>query len=225
MFKIKLVIFDIGGTIIEDNGEVIEAFADALATNGLRATESELKERKGASKQSVITHFVERQLGKQSPGNDARIVKTYADFKTLLENRFTNGGVKPIRGAASTFSWLQAQNIVCATTTGFYRSVTDRILQSVGWQHKFGANICSDDVKIGRPAPFMCFQHPGRNTSGRMDYNPSWLLSRLAPAHIELLGASNDFRQQQGHPRVCERPTQEVRQSGSFRRWRSSVGS
>jgi phosphonatase-like hydrolase len=158
MRKIKLVIFDIGGTIIEDNGEVIQSFSAALEANGVKATQAELTEMKGASKRTVITQFVERQWGKDKAGNDARIARTYEDFKKQLENSFSNGGVKPIRGAAATFDWLKSQNIICATTTGFYKSVTDRILKSAGWQSMFGANICSEDVKIGRPAPFMIFR-------------------------------------------------------------------
>ena len=157
MRKIKLVIFDIGGTIIQDNGEVIDAFSAALEGNGLRASRAELTELKGASKRAVITQFVERQWGKTAPGNEAKIAKAYEDFKTRLENSFSNGGVKPIQGAAATFAWLKARGILCATTTGFYRSVTQRILDSAGWQDTFVANICSDDVKSGRPAPFMIF--------------------------------------------------------------------
>jgi phosphonatase-like hydrolase len=158
MRKIKLVIFDIGGTIIEDNGEVIGAFSAALETNGLNATQAELTEMKGASKRAVITQFVERQWGKDTTGNEVRIAKTYEEFKKQLENSFSNGGVKPIRGAAATFDWLKTQNIICATTTGFYKSVTDGILKAAGWQDTFGANICSEDVKAGRPAPFMIFR-------------------------------------------------------------------
>jgi phosphonatase-like hydrolase len=158
MPKIKLVIFDIGGTIIEDNGEVVDAFSAALEKNGLHATRQELTELKGASKRDVITRFVERQWGKVDPGNEARIAKAYRDFKSQLESKFSNGGVKPIPGAAATFAWLKARGITCATTTGFYRSVTDLILKTAGWQNTFDANICSDDVKEGRPAPDMIFR-------------------------------------------------------------------
>ena len=158
MPKIKLVIFDIGGTIIEDNGEVLDAFSSALEENNLRATRQELTELKGAAKREVITRFVERQWGKEDPGNEVRIAKAYKDFKSQLESKFSNGGVKPIPGAAATFAWLKARGIVCATTTGFYRSVTDLILKSAGWQDTFAANICSDDVKDGRPAPYMIFR-------------------------------------------------------------------
>jgi phosphonatase-like hydrolase len=158
MQKVRLVIFDIGGTIIEDNGEVIASFSTALAANGLAASEAELKELKGSSKRDVIKKFVEGRWGKAAADNEERIRKAYADFKAELEDKFSNDGVKPIPGAGSTFAWLKKRNIVCATTTGFYRSVTDLILRTAGWGETFAANICSDDVKDGRPAPYMIFR-------------------------------------------------------------------
>lgn len=157
MSKVRLVIFDIGGTIIEDHGEVVASFCAALAANGLPASEEEIKELKGSSKRDVIKKFVERQWGKDDAGNEDRIRKAYEDFRAELENKFSNGGVRPIHGAESAFEWLRARDIVCATTTGFYRAITDRILDSAGWQGMFAANICSDDVKVGRPAPYMIF--------------------------------------------------------------------
>jgi phosphonatase-like hydrolase len=157
MSKIKLVIFDIGGTIIEDHGEVVASFSAALSANGVTASDTEIKDLKGSSKRDVIKRFVERQWGKEDAGNEERIRKAYGDFRTELENKFSNGGVKPIVGAESSFAWLKAHHIACATTTGFYRSVTDRILDSAGWRETFAANICSDDVKVGRPSPYMIF--------------------------------------------------------------------
>ena len=157
MSNIQLVIFDIAGTIIEDHGEVVDAFCAALQLNGMIVSPAEIVELKGASKREVITRFVERQWGSQNPGNEARIAKAYADFKLQLEGKYSNGGVKPIPGAEATFAWLKARGISCATTTGFYRSVTALILKSAGWEKTFDANICSDDVRDGRPAPYMIF--------------------------------------------------------------------
>ena len=157
MSRIRLVIFDIGGTIIEDHGEVVASFSAALAANGVAASEAEIKELKGSSKRDVIKRFVERQWGKEDGCNEDRIRKAYGDFRAELEMTFSNGGVKPIVGAQSSFAWLKAHDIVCATTTGFYRSVANRILDSAGWRETFAANICSDDVKMGRPSPYMIF--------------------------------------------------------------------
>jgi phosphonatase-like hydrolase len=158
MRAVRLVIFDIGGTIIEDNGEVIASFSAALTANGLTATDAELRELKGSSKRDVIKKFVEEQWGAQDEKNEERIRRAYRDFKVALEDKFSNGGVKPIAGAGAAFAWLKANNIACATTTGFYRTVTEIVLNSAGWHNTFAANICSDDVKDGRPAPFMIFR-------------------------------------------------------------------
>lgn len=158
MPKVKLVIFDIGGTIIEDNGEVIAAFSEALAKNGVSASAAELKPLKGSSKRDVIKHFVEREWGNEDRNNESRIAKAYQDFRSELEKKFSNGAIKPIAGAEATFEWLKAHDIVCATTTGFYRTLTENILNLTGWKNTFAANICSDDVKNGRPAPFMIFR-------------------------------------------------------------------
>src|ERR1700730_14849399 len=157
MSRIRLVIFDIGGTIIEDHGEVVASFCAALAANGLVASEAEIKELKGSSKRDVIKKVVERQWGNVDAGNEDRLRKAYGDFRTEVESRFSNGGVRPIPGAEAAFAWLKARDMMCATTTGFYRSVTDRILDSAGWRETFAANICSDDVKVGRPSPYMIF--------------------------------------------------------------------
>ena len=158
MLKVKLVVFDVGGTIIQDNGEVVASFCAALEANGLFATASEIAEFKGASKRDVIRQFVERRCGMEHAGNERRIDRTYESFKGELEARLLNGGVKPIPGAAATFEWLKRHNAICATTSGFYRSVAENILRFSGWQDTFAANVNSDDVRKGRPAPYMIFR-------------------------------------------------------------------
>lgn len=157
MSIVKLVVFDIAGTIIEDHGEVIDAFCTALAANGMPVSAADLKEFKGASKREVITRFVQLHWS-NDPGNPERIDRTYAAFCLELEGKYANGGVKPIAGAANTFAWLKAHDVFCATTTGFYRAVTDQILGAAGWLDQFVANVCSDEVRLGRPAPYMIFR-------------------------------------------------------------------
>ena len=112
---------------------------------------------KGAEKRDGIKQRGERKWGTADVRNEQRITKDDRDFRAQLENKFSNGRIKQIPGAEATFDWLKKRNILCATTTGFYKSVTDLILRSSNWQSTFAANICSDDVKHGRPAPFMIF--------------------------------------------------------------------
>jgi phosphoglycolate phosphatase len=154
MSRIKLVVFDIAGTIIEDHGEVVRTFAKALMENGIPFAEDELKKWKGASKREVIRHFV-KQSG---PSGDAepRVETCYQRFRSELESCYSQKTV-PIAGALETFRWCRDHDILLATTTGFYREISDLVLNQTGWRDLFAANISSTDVRLGRPAPFMIF--------------------------------------------------------------------
>jgi phosphonatase-like hydrolase len=150
---IQLVIFDIAGTLIEDHDEVTDSFLIALRNHGIAVSDSEIKEWKGSSKREVIGHFVSRQFGSCRIG--PMIEQTYANFRFLIERRYVEGGVIPIQGAADTLAWLREQHVKIATTTGFYRELRNTILRAAGWEQTFDANVCTDDVAHGRPAPDM----------------------------------------------------------------------
>lgn len=156
MDGIKLVIFDIAGTIVEDRGEVLSAFSTALGKHGIAHTSAELKEWKGASKQEVIRHFVRRQVGAEA--SECAVTAVYGEFRGELEHHYRDNGVLAIPGAAETFARLEEHDILLATTSGFYREISELILELAGWRDIFSARISSSDVPMGRPAPYMIFR-------------------------------------------------------------------
>lgn len=153
MSHIDLAVFDIAGTLIEDHDEVSSAFLAALRNNHIEISDAEIKEWKGSAKREVIAHFVERQFGRCR--NLPLIDRTYNEFRFELESRYRDNTIVPIAGAAETLEALRQEGLKLATTTGFYREVRDLILNALGWQERFDANVCSDDVLHGRPAPDM----------------------------------------------------------------------
>jgi phosphonatase-like hydrolase len=155
MSRIKLIVFDIAGTIIEDRGEVPRAFAKALLEDGIPFAEDELLRWKGASKREVIRHFVSRQT--RQDNIDDRVESAYRRFRSELENCYA-AKVTFIAGVVETFQCCKEQDILIATTTGFDREIRDLILKQTGWRDLFAANISSDDVRRGRPAPYMIFR-------------------------------------------------------------------
>jgi phosphoglycolate phosphatase len=154
MAAIRLVVFDIAGTVIEDYGEIVSAFSRALHENGITFSEDAIKARMGASKREVIRHFVEQQ-GRSNLQES--VEEIYSCFRTELQ-RLYNESLVPIAGAEATFEWCRAHDIRIATTTGFYREISDLILEKAGWRSRFVANVSSSDVHQGRPAPFMIFR-------------------------------------------------------------------
>jgi len=151
---LKLVVLDIGGTLIADHGEVPEAMLGAFARKGITVTPQEFSEWRGAAKRGMVQHFVE-QRGPQT-GRPALIEAIYNDFTTTASKAYAN--VQPIAGAENALKELQAMNLLLATTTGFDRVLTTQVLSHLGWQHYFVASITSDDVADGRPAPYMLFR-------------------------------------------------------------------
>lgn len=112
----------------------------------------------------MIAHFVERQFGLNSPfpkkekdgaPTASFIDRIYGEFRYRLEQQYTAAGIVKIDGAEEALDWLREHDIKMATTTGFYREVRDRILRELHWENRFDANVCSDDVANGRPAPEM----------------------------------------------------------------------
>jgi phosphonatase-like hydrolase len=155
MSGIKLVVFDIAGTIIEDHGEILRAFRTALMENGIPFLEGELKKWKGASKREVIRYFVTQT--DPSADIEPRVETCYRRFRLQLESCYADK-IVPIAGAVETFRWLRDHQIRLATTTGFYREISDLVLNQTGWREFFAANISSSDVRQGRPAPYMIFR-------------------------------------------------------------------
>jgi phosphonatase-like hydrolase len=151
---LKLVVLDIGGTLIGDHGEVPDAMLGAFARRGITVTPQEFSEWRGAAKRGMVQHFVEQRGPKD--GRPALIEAIYNDFTTTASKAYAN--VQPIPGAEQALKELQAMKLLLATTTGFDRALTTQVLSHLGWQHYFVASITSDDVVDGRPAPYMIFR-------------------------------------------------------------------
>lgn len=153
MKELKLVVFDMAGTTVRDDGQVPQAFTAALAEHGLTVTPEQLNRVRGSAKRQAVW-----QLLPAEPEREARAEKIYAAFCRHLTQRYQREGVAAIDGAAQVFQWLRAQGIKVALNTGFDRDITRLLLAALGWQDGVvDAVVCGDDVRQGRPAPEMIF--------------------------------------------------------------------
>ena len=89
---LKLVVLDIGGTLIADHGEVPGAMLGAFARHGVTVTPQEFSEWRGASKRGMVRHFVGREHK-----SEALIEPIYADFTETVTRAYEK--VQPIPGA------------------------------------------------------------------------------------------------------------------------------
>lgn len=152
---IRLVVLDVGGTIIQDRGDVPEALRTAFASRGITVTPAEIAQWRGASKREVVKHFVQLRTATSDAERSKLAELIYADFAAQINRAYKTA--QPIAGVEDAFRKMRASGLLLATSTGFDRAITLPIFQRLGWLHYFAATITSDDVVQGRPSPYMIF--------------------------------------------------------------------
>jgi phosphonatase-like hydrolase len=154
MSEIKLVVFDLAGTTVRDKGQVSGAFTAALAEHNIQITPEQLNAVRGSSKREAVLSLM--------PGGSHRAATAeavYASFRELLARRYRSEGIEPIAGAEEVFRWLRGRGIRVALNTGFDRDITELLLTTLNWKEEtVDVVICGDDVRQGRPAPYLIFR-------------------------------------------------------------------
>ena len=154
--SIDLVVFDLGGTTVEDRGDVAGAFRETLRHHRIDVGDVELETYRGRSKREVF-----RSLLNQNNADEGltRTDEVYRLFCEEVKQRFIRNGIGQIPQADQVFSWLREQRIRVAITTGFDRTIADLILEKTSWDDGLvDASVCADEVSRGRPAPYMIFR-------------------------------------------------------------------
>lgn len=161
---IQLAVFDMAGTTVRDRHEVETCFAEAARQTGLRVPAARLQAVQGWAKRFVFETLWQEKRG---PGADVsrQVEKSYAAFREILEYHYRTQPVHPTDGCLATFDFLKKHRVPIALTTGFYREVTDLILERLSWHlglddsHRgdfdcrIQLSLASDEVPQGRPAP------------------------------------------------------------------------
>jgi phosphonatase-like hydrolase len=168
---IQLVVFDMAGTTVQDQHEVEKCFAQACAETGLPVSENRILSLQGYSKIEVFRLLWEEKIGKEHPEYQENVFVSYDTFTYILESHYRTQPVFPTEGCLETFQFLRENNIKIALTTGFYRKVTNFILDKLGWLEGLDSSyvnttgnafidvsIASDEVEKGRPEPFMIYR-------------------------------------------------------------------
>jgi phosphonatase-like hydrolase len=180
MPRISLVVMDMAGTTVTDRHEVEQCFAEAARQTGLFVSDERVLAMQGLAKRYVFETLWAEQLGDDNADIPARnlancVETSYRAFTQILENHYLIHGATPTEGCVETLTWLRDQGIAVALTTGFYRKVTDIILEKLGWLNGLAllpdggrlntdpnalirVSLASDEVERGRPYPFLIEQ-------------------------------------------------------------------
>ncbi|HEY7295216.1 MAG TPA: HAD family hydrolase [Dehalococcoidia bacterium] len=155
MSTLRLVVFDLTGTLVDDGGAVLDTYRRALQAEQIPFDEADLQAARGGSKQTVFRSFAERAFG---AGEEARRAASNAfdRFDAELAAAYRHGPLAEIDGASACLATLTRSGLKLATNTGFGQSTAAIMLERLNWlAAPFAAHVASDEVPEGRPAPYM----------------------------------------------------------------------
>jgi phosphonatase-like hydrolase len=147
---IELVVLDMAGTTIVDDGLVEQAFARAAERTGAVALPADealayVRETMGQSKIEVFTHL--------AAGDREAATRANAAFEEAYAELVDEQGVAEVPGAGDTIRALRAAGVHVALTTGFAPATRDAILRHIDWADQVVVALSPADVGRGRPAP------------------------------------------------------------------------
>ncbi|HVU99088.1 MAG TPA: HAD family hydrolase [Puia sp.] len=154
MSSIQLVVFDIAGTTVKDNGSVAEAFIAAFRDFGFEIPVAQVKKVMGFRKMDAIALLLEK-FAPARKDDEQLIDRIHTRFiDKMIAFYRDDEELAPFPHAEQVFSALKEQGIKIALNTGFTRSITDTILHRLRWDDRnplIDKVICSDEVPHGRP--------------------------------------------------------------------------
>ncbi|WP_277958934.1 phosphonatase-like hydrolase [Frigoribacterium faeni] len=146
---IELVVLDMAGTTVVDDGVVEQAFARVADRVDLGPTQSRdealqyVRDTMGRSKIEVFRHL--------AGGDEALAQRANDEFEVAYGELVDESGVEPIEGAGDLVDALRASGVSVVLTTGFSPVTRDRLLDALGWT--VDAALSPVDAGRGRPAP------------------------------------------------------------------------
>src|ERR1700761_7329819 len=148
--SIKLVVFDIAGTTIQDEIGVMAAFRSTLKNHGYEVSMEEVAPVMGYKKIEAIKILLENNQADKAKITPELIDTIHNDFVTHMVNFYQNAPeIEVFPHAEDTFRKLHENGIKIGLNTGFTRAIADTIINRLQWQEKglIDYLIASDEVE------------------------------------------------------------------------------
>lgn len=166
MTRFKAAIFDWAGTMIDFGSFApMGVFVKAFKTFDIEASIDQARKPMGAPKWDHIRAMMDdpaiasqwqRAHGRLPSDDDVDAV--YEVFVPMNEDVVADYATL-VPGARQTVEYLRARGMKIGSTTGYVRSIMDRVLPVAASQGYVPDNlVCADDLAEGRPGPLMMYK-------------------------------------------------------------------
>ena len=155
--NVKMLVFDMAGTTINEKGIVYNTLYDTMKDYGLNVERYEMHMWDGANKYEVLNHYLgEKYKGDDKISTDIR-EQLYTNFDNNLKERyFSSFDMKFIDDKMpDLFNSLREKDIKIALNTGYSKEIQTSIIEKLHMNECIDDYISSEEVQRGRPYPYM----------------------------------------------------------------------
>ena len=158
MGPIQLVVFDVAGTTVDDSGgAVLRCLVEATRAYDLPGSGEELNALMGMNKREVFDLLAARRFPADKEAAQRVSRDALAAFIEAMHSSYERS-LRPLPGAEEAFAYLRRRGIKVATDTGFDATINTMVMERLNWPGRLtDLAVCSSDVPLGRPAPYMIF--------------------------------------------------------------------
>ena len=150
--RTRLVVLDMAGTTVADDGLVERSFDAAAAELGVVA---------GTERHREMVTYVRDTMGESKIsvfralfGDEEQAQRGNRAFEAAYHDLVDQGHCAPLPGAEQAIRELRAAGLTVVLTTGFSGPTQQRILDALGWQDLADLVLCPADAGgRGRPYP------------------------------------------------------------------------
>lgn len=148
---IQVVVMDMAGTTVADDGLVVEAFEAAATAAGLPT---------GGAERENARQYVLDTMGQSKIvvfralfGDESVAQQANTAFEDAYAALIDSGSATPVDGAAEAITRLRDAGVKVALTTGFSSATQGKLLAALGWQSLADLALAPGDGVRGRPYP------------------------------------------------------------------------
>ena len=153
---IKLVIFDMAGTAVDENNLVYKTIQNSLQVHDIDVSlDMVLKHGAGKEKRKAIEDILYVLEGNAPAAQ--RVDNLHAFFRSRLDQAYADHSMQLFPSVRKVMDQLQEKNIKIAFNTGYSTPMARFILNKISMEEGKDIDllVTSDDVSKGRPAPDM----------------------------------------------------------------------
>jgi phosphonatase-like hydrolase len=152
---IRMVVFDMAGTVIDENNAVYRTLLETLNAEGYHLSLGQvLAEGAGKEKFQAIRDILLKHTGIV---DETVLQRIFRNFQNKLWNTYDTIEIRAQSGAEELFNELRRREIYTVLNTGYDLKTAQSILRKVDWEvgKQIDGMVTASEVANSRPAPDM----------------------------------------------------------------------